>query len=187
MKGTIDNGRFASHRIVWEGAVGHARIVFRSDQRLHERIRVYVEFFVFHQAVEPLDGLLRMPSQRVAIDAETGVSSGIYILADWGKVHFTFVVNARGHFHSVAGNGLVEVRVGQGVNEFLLDVFAGRGSNTQLEVWVFGTVNVVLQRLVAVQVGILCQAGGLVNRIVLVELVSTGSKEPPSDSPEGEC
>ena len=177
VQGSVDDRRLTAHGVVRELSVGVVLIALAAGERLNLGIGVDVQLLILHEVVKPLDGLLGMPCQGMAIDTQTSIGSGVHIVGDGTEVHRSIVVvDAGGHLHTVAWFSLVEVRIDKGIYQLLLHVVADGSTNTQLEVRIFLAIDILLDGLIVVQVEILSRCCRAVYHIVVrVELVGTRS------------
>ena len=75
---------------------------------------------VGNKRIEPLHGLLRMPCQGVAIDSQASVFGSIDKRRNGREVHIALVIDTRGHLHGIAGDDLVEIGGGEGIEHSLV-------------------------------------------------------------------
>ena len=81
----------------------------------------------------------------MAIDADAGIRGGSNELLDIVEIHVAIAIHATGHLHGVACNGLVGVFTNHVLDQGVVEVL---GSNTQFEIGVLLSIDVLLECLV---------------------------------------
>ena len=91
----------------------------------------------------------------MTVNIQASLSCCIHIVLHCFKIHVSIAIHATGHLHGIACNSLCEVLVGQFIDRRFLKIVWNGSTYTQLEIRILGIVDILLERLVLIEVSII--------------------------------